>query len=113
MGLDPKFEKAIDIASRMDTPIIRLAVLDDGGWVVESDREIILMNGDQEVFILPPMTEIYLEGESMGISLPNECSCGECVEPIGTVADFNEYILKAKRTVEERMFDQADPTKVC
>lgn len=113
MGLDPKFEKAIENATRMDTPIIRLSILEEGGWVVESDREVILMNGDQEVFILPPMTEIYLEGESMGISLPVDCPCDDCANPIGTVADFNEYLLKAKRTVEERLFDQADPTKVC
>lgn len=113
MGLDPKFEKAIDAASRMDSPVIRLSILEGGGWVVESDREIILMNGEQEVFILPPMTEIYLEGEMMGIGLPDDCPCADCAEPIGTVADFNEYLLKAKRTIEERLFDQADPTKVC
>jgi hypothetical protein len=109
---DPEFVKEMDRAARGSFPCCLVAKQEDQ-WVVTIDREIIFMNGDQEVFILPPMTEIYLKEGLPVINIGIPPAAIGPKKPLGSTKDFKAYLLAAKEEVEERMMGKADPMKEC
>lgn len=112
MNFDPKFIKAMEKSAKQDTPVLRVACLADGKWVVILDREFIFMNAGK-VYVLPPLTEIELLSDAAIVGKIPEDQNEDCIQPIGTIAEFKAFLLQEKELIEEKLLGRADPDKLC
>lgn len=106
-----KVRDLLDKAAKKGTPILQIGVMENGVYGVRVDREVIFMNGDKDVWLVPEGTSFLIrEGQSLLIDLPQSHSE---IKPLCTVEEFNVITQEAKKDVETQLLERADPTKEC